>query len=487
MSKTLEQLHFDNCYARLPEAFFSRVQPIPKGDPYRVSVNPAAAALIDLDPAEFDRDDFAAIFAGHKLLPQSEPIATVYAGHQFGVYVPRLGDGRALLLGEVVNNNGERWELQLKGAGPTPYSRMGDGYAVLRSTIREYLCSEAMHGLGIPTTRALCLIGSDAPVMRETLETGATLLRMAPSHVRFGSFEYFSHTRQPELLKTLADYVIEHNFPIHAETTDRYGRWYMDVVERTARLLAQWQAVGFAHGVMNTDNMSILGLTLDYGPFGFLDAYEPGFVCNHSDSYGRYAFDQQPNVGLWNLACLAQALLPLIESDTLKAALDDYAGIYNNHYIELMRAKLGLQQSRPDDVELIRDLLTLMAQSKVDYTHTLRALSRLRPQQGTTFLRDTFLDREAFDTWAARYSARLIYEHSDDQQRQQRMDQLNPKYILRNYLAQTAIASAQQKEFAEIDRLLAVLSDPFSERPEDAHYAAEPPDWGRHLEISCSS
>lgn len=487
--KTLEQLQFDNSFARLAEKFYSRVTPIPQGKPYLVSFNRAAAELIELDPAEAERDDFPAIFSGHQLLPGSEPVAAVYAGHQFGVYVPRLGDGRAVLLGEVVNSNQQRWDLQLKGAGPTPYSRMGDGYAVLRSTIREYLCSEAMHGLGIPTTRALCIVGSDAPVYRETVETGATILRMAASHVRFGSFEYFSHTRQHDLLQQLADYVISYHFPALADGDDKYPRFFSEVVERTAKLLAQWQAVGFAHGVMNTDNMSILGLTIDYGPYGFLDQYQPGFICNHSDHQGRYAFHQQPNIGLWNLACLAQALLPLIDEQTLKAILDDYAGIYNNTYLSLMQHKLGLSQTRTDDAELIRNWLELMAQSGADYTNTMRALGEFRCAENAdnSAIRDRFIDREAFDAWAKRYTERLTSEASVDEERRLRMNQLNPKYILRNYLAQTAIEKAQNKDFSEIDNLLALLSKPYSEQPSMAAYADEPPDWGRRIEVSCSS
>jgi uncharacterized protein YdiU (UPF0061 family) len=485
--KTLEQLQLDNSYIRLAENFYSRVAPLPQGEPYLVSFNPAAAGLIDLDPNQVQRADFADIFSGRKLLPGSEPIAAVYAGHQFGVYVPRLGDGRAMLLGEVLTDAGARWDLQLKGAGPTPYSRMGDGYAVLRSTIREYLCAEAMHGLGIATTRALCIVGSDAPVYRETVETGATLLRMAPSHVRFGSFEYFSHTGQHELLRQLADYMIGHHYPHLAGNKEKYARFFSEVVERTARLLAQWQAVGFAHGVMNTDNMSILGLTIDYGPFGFLVHYQPDFICNHSDHGGRYAFNRQPNIALWNLACLAQSLLPLLDEQTLRAALDDYAGIYNNRYIELMQHKLGLQQARPDDTTLIQDLLGLMAQSNADYTNTLRALSQFQSGAVNKQLRDRFIDRDAFDAWAKRYAQRLELENSIDQERAGRMNRLNPKYILRNYLAQAAIARAQQKDFSEIDLLLDLLADPYSERPDRQAYAAEPPDWGRHIEVSCSS
>ncbi|MEW6613804.1 MAG: protein adenylyltransferase SelO family protein, partial [Pseudomonadota bacterium] len=295
--RPLEDLDFDNSFARLPEPFYSRVMPTPVPAPELLSYNETAAALLDLDPREAQRPEFVEYFSGNRPLPGSEPLAALYAGHQFGHYVPQLGDGRAILLGEVRNRAGERWELQLKGAGRTPYSRGGDGRAVLRSTIREYLCSEAMHGLGIPSTRALCIVGSELEVYRESVERGAVLLRLAPSHVRFGSFEVFFYRDQHAELKLLADYVIERHYPELADGDDRYVRFFQEVVLRTARLLAQWQAVGFAHGVMNTDNMSILGLTLDYGPFGFLDRYDPGFICNHSDHAGRYAFDRQPQIG----------------------------------------------------------------------------------------------------------------------------------------------------------------------------------------------
>ncbi|TCO83678.1 hypothetical protein EV699_10162 [Plasticicumulans lactativorans] len=488
--RTLDDLAFDNTYARLPDAYFSRVAPQPHGRPTLLHVNPAACALLDLDPAEAARDDFALRFSGHAPLPGAEPIATVYAGHQFGVYVPQLGDGRALLLGEVVNARGERWEMQLKGAGLTPYSRMGDGRAVLRSTIREYLCSEAMHGLGIPTTRALCLVGTDGPVYRETVETAAVLTRLAPSHVRFGHFEFFSYTGRPEHAARLADHVIAQHFPALAglPEAERRAAWYAEVVRRTARLIAQWQAVGFAHGVMNTDNMSILGLTLDYGPFGFLDAYRPGFICNHSDDAGRYAFDQQPRVGWWNLAALANALAPIIaDHDALRAALDDYAPAYLAHRQALLAAKLGLAETRDGDEELVEDWLALLARFGLDYTNGFRALCELALDAERHALRDHVPDREAFDAWAARYTARLRAEGSVDAERQARMRRTNPKYVLRNYLAQTAIERAQAGDLGEVDRLLRVLQAPFDEHPDGAAYAAEPPDWGRHIAVSCSS
>jgi uncharacterized protein YdiU (UPF0061 family) len=488
--RQLETLSFDNTYARLPEAFYSKLNPTPFSEPtYLISFNPAAAELLDLDPEQAKRPEFAAVFGGSMLISGMEPLAMLYSGHQFGVYVPQLGDGRAILLGEVRDKRGGKWDLHLKGAGLTPFSREGDGRAVLRSTIREYLCSEAMHGLGIPTTRALCIVGSDHQVYREQVETGAMLVRMAPSHVRFGTFEIFYYRKQHEQLKILADHVIANHFPYLMNGSDKYVRFFSEVVERTAKLIAQWQAVGWAHGVMNTDNMSIHGITLDYGPFGFMDDYDPGFICNHSDHNGRYAFNQQPYIGLWNLSCLAQALLPLAQKEDLKAALDRYTPLCEGQYMELMRAKCGLIETKEEDASLIQDLLALMHLHHVDYTIFFRALGQF--QAGSTSLngplRDFFLDRESFDTWAYRYEGRLREEGSRHDERRVRMEQINPKYVLRNYLAQTAIEKAQQKDFSEIDRLLTLLQNPYSDQPGLDAYAAKPPNWGKHLAVSCSS
>ena len=490
--RTLETLRFDNRYARLPDAFYARLVPTPFTiAPYLVSFNPEAASLIDLDPKEAERAEFVQYFSGARLLPGSEPLAMLYAGHQFGHYVSQLGDGRAILLGEVRNDQGAKWDLHLKGAGQTPFSRDGDGRAVLRSTIREYLCSEAMHGLGIPTTRALCIVGSDDEVLREEgVETGAMLVRVAPSHVRFGSFEVFYYRRQIEHLTRLADYVIEQDFPHLLGAADRYLRLLSEIVVRTARLLASWQAVGFAHGVMNTDNMSVLGLTLDYGPFGFLDEYDAGFICNHSDRGGRYAFHRQPTVAHWNLHAFAESLLPLISEEQAREALAAYEPALVAHYRELMRSKLGLTAWMPEDAEVITDLLEIMQTNHVDYTNFFRMLGSLdsSDDEPKGRLRELFLDRPAFDAWATRYGRRLRAEGSQDAERQPRMNRVNPKFILRNYLAQNAIRLAtEKKDFSEIERLRRILQNPYDERPEMEAYAASPPDWGKYMAVSCSS
>ena len=495
--RTLESLAFEPVLGDLPREFHTRLAPTPLSGVHLASFNPEAARLIDLDPAQAARPEFVAYLNGDRPWPGTDPLAMVYAGHQFGHFVPQLGDGRAISLGQVRNARGELWDLQMKGAGRTPYSRFADGRAVLRSTVREYLCSEAMHALGVPTTRALAMIGSSERVVRETVETGALVLRMAPSHIRFGSFEYFFHRGQHELVRVLADHVIDYHHPEFSGSGGagpRYAEWFGEIVERTARMIAHWQSVGFAHGVMNTDNMSIHGITIDYGPFGFLDAFDAGHICNHSDEGGRYAFDNQPGIGYWNLACLAQALTPLIEVDTLKAMLARYEAAYGEQFLALMRAKLGLFEAHDDDLDLLTTLFEQLQAGRADYTIFFRRLGDLdevRDPAATLAdaapVRDLFLDRARFDLWLARYRARRAIESGDAGERRARMRQANPKFVLRNYLAQAAIAAAQQGDYSDVDRLLWVLQRPFDEHPEHERYAALPPDWASGIEVSCSS
>jgi len=494
--QSLHDLRFRNSFARLPDSFHSRVRPTPMADPYLVAFSPAACELIDLEPEQLQTELAHRCFIGDQLLEDMEPVAALYAGHQFGHYVPQLGDGRAILLGEVHSEAKGHWELQLKGAGLTPYSRDGDGRAVLRSSIREFLCSEAMAGLGIPTTRALCLLGSDEEVYREQIETGAVLVRMAPSFVRFGSFEVFFYRDRHAELRQLADYVIEHDFPELAQAEHPYLALLEEVVRSTARLVAQWQLVGFAHGVLNTDNMSMLGLTLDYGPFGFLDRYDPGFVCNHSDHQGRYAFERQPSIGLWNLTCLAQAMLPLLDEDNGEAAAEMAQQALRGYESELvetwaqgMRAKLGLREARENDRELVAALLDGMHRQQANYTLTFRHLANLRlnDRADDAAIRDLFIDRTVFDAWALDYRARLRAEDSADTQRAARMRAVNPRFVLRNYLAQQAIERAERRDFSEVERLLRVLSSPFAEHPQDDDLAALPPEWADEISVSCSS
>ena len=486
--KTLANLRFTNRFATLPSGFYSRLPATPLAAPYLVAFNPEAAQLLDLHPQPAQHADLVAHLTGNLPLPGQDSLAALYAGHQFGVYVPQLGDGRALWLGEIQNNAGQHWEVQLKGSGPTPYSRNGDGRAVLRSSIREYLCSEAMHGLGIPTTRALSITGSDEPVYRERIETAAVVTRLAPSFVRFGSFEVFYYRRQHAEIRTLADFVIDHYYPECREQSNPYPGLLETVVARTARLISKWQAVGFCHGVMNTDNMSILGLTIDYGPFGFLDAFDPAHICNHSDPGGRYAFDQQPQVGLWNLQCLAQALLPLMDQESAINALNQYKPIFEASLDQELRLKLGLHTAQPDDMDLISELFSLMAQDRVDYTLFFRRLCDFQQNQPNPALRDMFLQREAFDQWAQHYSSRQQQEVMPEAQRRTAMRQCNPKYILRNYMAEVAIRKAEQeRDYSEIERLRQLLSQPFAEQPEHEQYAGYPPEWATSLSVSCSS
>jgi uncharacterized protein YdiU (UPF0061 family) len=481
--KSLEHLQFDNRFARLGDTFSTAVLPEPIAEPRLVIASSAAMALLDLDPAEADTAEFAELFAGHKLWSTAEPRAMVYSGHQFGVYNPRLGDGRGLLLGEVVNEAGDYWDLHLKGAGSTPYSRMGDGRAVLRSSIREFLASEFLAALGIPSSRALCVVGSSSPVWRERQETAAMLLRLAPSHVRFGHFEYFYYTRQHEALKQLLDHVLASHFPQCAD----YSAMFREIVERNAELIARWQAYGFCHGVMNTDNMSILGITFDFGPYAFLDDFDAHFICNHSDDAGRYSFENQVPIAHWNLSALAQALTPFIDVDMLRASLGLFLPLYQAHYLDLMRRRLGFIQAEDGDEELIQRLLQLMQTSAIDYPNFFRELGDHAPDAVLARLREDFIDLAGFDAWAADYRARAERDGGIQAERQARMHAVNPKYSLRNYLAQQAIEAAEQGDYGPVRELHAVLSRPFDEQPGMDRYAERPPEWGKHLEISCSS
>jgi uncharacterized protein YdiU (UPF0061 family) len=476
---------------------FSPVMPSRLDDPVMVSSNALLAEELGIDPAELNSPELLELMGGSFMTANIKPIALVYSGHQFGVWAGQLGDGRAMTLGELPvldpkdNSLSEKdrkhqlWDIQLKGAGPTPYSRFADGRAVLRSSIREYLCSEAMHGLGIATTRALCLLDSKTQVYREEIESGATVCRVAKSHIRFGSFEHFHYRNQPEAVKAMADYVIERNFPQWADADNKYFLMFENCVFKTARMIAQWQSVGFNHGVMNTDNMSIIGDTIDYGPFGFLDAYDPEHICNHSDNQGRYSFKNQPSVGLWNLNALATSLTSLISNDDLIDALKQYEPEYLKQYRQIMAGKLGLEEYQPEDESLINQLMELLQRNNVDYTIFFRSLSQY--SEANQRVRDQFIDRDGFDQWAQNYSARLAKQSISDASRQQKMNAINPKYVLRNYMAQAAIEAAQQGDYREVNLLLNVLQSPCDEHPEAEKYAGLPPDWAEKLSVSCSS
>lgn len=488
-------LPWRNRYASLGPDFLSSVEPTPLPDLHWVAQNAALAQSLGLNAAFWQDPLVLAALGGSATLPGSETLASVYSGHQFGVWAGQLGDGRALWLGEINTPEGTQ-ELQLKGAGKTPYSRMGDGRAVLRSSIREFLCSEAMHALGIPTTRALALVGSPAKVLREEVETAAVVTRVAPSFLRFGHFEHFAAKGQQQQLKILADFFIEQQWPdllVIDEGPKRYTALLARVTERTAALLALWQSVGFCHGVMNTDNMSMLGLTMDYGPFQFLDGFDPSHICNHSDHQGRYAYARQPQIAFWNLYCLGQALMPSIDKQDLAvSALESFKTDYPRMLDQRFAQKLGLAQLQSTDHALIHSLLQLLATEKTDFTifwrrlsHAVASMSQASSGQAFEPVRDLFIQHAAFDTWLPTYLSRL--EKQDLPETAAQMLSTNPKFVLRNHLGEAAIKQAKMGDFSGVQTLLTLLSSPFDEHPGFDEFAAFPPDWASSIAISCSS
>jgi len=480
--RTLEELRFTNGFAALGDPFFEDRKPAGLPNARLVAASPDAARLLDLRDDQLGRAELLQVASGNALLRAMKPIAAVYGGHQFGVWAGQLGDGRAILLGEVTNARDEPWEIQLKGSGQTSFSRFADGRAVLRSTIREFLASEAMDALGIPTTRALAMVASDEPVVRESVETAAVIVRLAPSFVRFGSFEIFAERNQVEPIRTLADYTIARFFPACGSGEDRYERFFAEVVERTARLMASWQSVGFMHGVMNTDNFSILGLTLDYGPYGFMEEYVPGHICNHSDGGGRYAFDRQPSVGLWNCHALANALLYLLEPTRLAPIIASYVPAFQAAYGARMRAKLGLSTVEDGDDALIAEFLRVLAAARADYTRSFRALADAGP--------DLFValgGTEAAAAWLESYATRVGRDGRPPAARRAAMNAVNPRIVLRNHLAQEAIEAAQDGDDEPVRRLLAALRTPYADCAGVAAYDRPAPSDRPPIEVSCSS
>jgi hypothetical protein len=474
-------------YASALPDLVSSVDVSPFAEPKLLAYSADTAALLQIPAAFFQQADAADHLSGKKLFAGSKPVAQKYAGHQFGQYNPELGDGRGLLLGDVKGADGKNYDLHLKGAGRTPYSRFGDGRAVLRSSIREFLASEAMYHLGIPTSRALSLVGSNEPVQRETLEQGAMVIRVCPSHIRFGHFEHCFYTGDKDQVQRLVNFTVQQHFPACLGAENPALAMLQQVVVRTAELISQWQAVGFNHGVMNTDNMSILGISFDYGPYAFLDDYEPGYICNHSDHSGRYAFDEQPGIGLWNLNALAHALSPLIEVEDLRAALSLYEPTLVSHYMALMGKKLGLHSQLPTDRALIGQWLALLQQQKQDYTLSFRRLADFSADTKGCSVRDHMLDLEAFDQWADLYRERLALENTTATERKAQMNSVNPLYILRNYLAQQAITAAEQGDTTPLHELMQVLKHPYQQQAGKEAFAAPPPEWGKAMDISCSS
>ena len=490
-------------------AAYSFVEPTPVQAPRVVAWSPAMAATLGFDANDLGDAQFAGLFGGNALLQGMQPWASNYGGHQFGVWAGQLGDGRAISLGELLDAHGQHWELQLKGAGTTPYSRGADGRAVLRSSIREFLCSEAMHHLGIPTTRALCLVETGETVVRDMFydghpraEPGAIVCRAAPSFIRFGNFELPFARNDADLLRRLADFTIRHHFKHLASTGEQlYADWFGEVCERTARLIAQWMRVGFVHGVMNTDNMSILGLTIDYGPYGWIDDYDPDWTPNTTDAVRRrYRFGQQPSVAWWNLTRLASALSSLFgDTQPLQAGLQRYATAWEAADRVNVAAKLGLQEARDDDLQLRDALQAWMHQATADMTLTWRTLGDFDPAAPSPILlQEACYDparyraaEPALAEWLQRYAARLHEDPLTSAQRRHRMQAANPRYVLRNYLAQEAIDRAEQGDPALVHELLDVMTHPYDEQPGRERFAQKRPDWARQRAgcsmLSCSS
>lgn len=527
---TLAALRFDNRFtAELPAdpdeanrrrqvygCCYSRVHPVHTAHPQLVSFSREAASLLDLTETDCRSDLFARVFSGNQLLAGMDPHAACYGGHQFGNWAGQLGDGRAINLGEVVNRQGEHWTLQLKGAGPTPYSRNADGLAVLRSSLREYLCSEAMFHLGVPTTRALSLILTGEAVERDMFydghpqdEPGAVVCRLAPSFIRFGNFEIFAARGELDVLRQLADFTIRTHFPhLGTPSPEVYGQWFDEICRTTADLMVHWMRVGFVHGVMNTDNMSIHGLTIDYGPYGWLEDYDPTWTPNTTDARGRrYCYGRQPAIAQWNLAQLANALHPLVgTTEQLEQSLHDYSRRFEQGWQAMMAAKLGFTAFEPGlDKGLVEDLLRLLPEVETDMTLFFRQLALIPTASanhpadrlaslGTVFYRPDQLTpayRERLVAWVERYCERVRHDGLPDQQRRERMQAVNPQYVLRNYLAQLAIDQVMAGDFSLVDDLLDVLRHPYTDQPGKERFAEKRPEWARHRPgcsmLSCSS
>jgi uncharacterized protein YdiU (UPF0061 family) len=533
-TESLNMLNFDNSFVReLPAdpdssnerrqvrgACYSRVRPTPVSAPKLLAVSSETAALLDLELSQSNGQELAEVFGGNRLWEGMEGYAACYGGHQFGSWAGQLGDGRAIGLGEVLNSRGERWELQLKGAGPTPYSRTADGRAVLRSSVREFLCSEAMHHLGVPTTRALTLVSTGEQIVRDMFydgnprfEPGAIVCRVAPSFIRFGNFEIFAARQEYEVLKRLIDFTIEQHFAeLGRPSKQVYASWLEEVCRRTAVMIAHWMRVGFVHGVMNTDNMSVLGLTIDYGPYGWLDAYDPGWTPNTTDAGGRrYRFGHQPQVAMWNLARLANAILPLVErTEPLEVALRAYLETFEREHRALMSRKLGLDAYRADeDDALVEELLRLLQLVETDMTLFYRGLAdldlgllasgqasdeaRMAPLLNAYYAPEelTAAQQAQIGEWLRRYAERVHRSQLSPESRRTKMNATNPKYVLRNYLAQLAIDQAESGDPAMVKQLLEVMRRPYAEQPQHEALAAKRPDWARHRPgcsmLSCSS
>ena len=489
------QFPFDNSYTRLPERFFARVLPTPVAAPRLIGVNTPLATDLGLDPNWLATEEGVAVLAGNLVPDTADPIATAYAGHQFGQFVPQLGDGRAILLGELVDRDGERRDVQLKGAGRTPFSRGGDGRAALGPVLREYLVSEAMAALGIPTTRTLGAVTTGERVRRETMLPGAVLTRVASSHIRVGTFQYFWSRRDVEGVRLLADHVIARHYPEAARAERPYRALLDAVIGAQADLIARWQMVGFIHGVMNTDNTSVAGETIDYGPCAFMDEYDPETVFSSIDRFGRYAYVRQPAIAGWNLTRLAECLLPLLSDDAEAAvteaneALEAFAPAFERAYQRGLNRKLGLFTEREDDPELGQDLLRAMAEGRADWTLTFRRLSEAASaEEGNTAVRSLFTDPSAFDQWVARWRRRLEEEPRDPVSRSAAMLAANPAYVPRNHRVEAVIrAAVDEGDLSPFEELMTVLSKPYEDRPAFARFTEPPADRERVHQTFCGT
>ncbi|MGJ4900476.1 protein adenylyltransferase SelO [Bradyrhizobium sp. HKCCYLS2058] len=485
---------FQNSYAALPDNFFARVAPTPVAAPRLIKLSRPLAEELGLNPTELETPEGAAILAGKTVPEGAEPIAMAYAGHQFGHFVPQLGDGRAVLLGEVVDRNGVRRDIQLKGSGPTPFSRRGDGRAALGPVLREYIVSEAMAALGIPTTRSLAAVVTGEQVYRGTALPGAVLTRVATSHIRVGTFQYFAARQDVDAVRRLADHVIHRHYPDLAGTERPYHALLDAVIARQAKLIADWLLIGFIHGVMNTDNTSVSGETIDYGPCAFMDAYDPKQVFSSIDEFGRYAFANQPRIALWNLTRLAECLLPLFGDDKdqaikeAEAALDGFAAEFTDAHQAGLRRKLGLFTRAEGDQPLAQALFDAMAAAKADFTLTFRRLSDAAGNGDLGEVRSLFEDPAGFDEWAARWQQRLTEEPQSPAERRAAMRKVNPAFIPRNHRIEAVITAAvENDDYAPFEELHAVLARPYDDQPDRADYADPPQPEEQVLQTFCGT
>ncbi|WP_072681226.1 YdiU family protein [Arcobacter sp. LA11] len=483
----LDELKLNVDYFQFDESLFQKLAAQPLNNPHLVSYSKSACDLIGLDYEECEKEDFVKFINGEKVLDGSQPYSMVYAGHQFGYFVPQLGDGRAINLGSVND-----WHLQTKGSGLTRYSRQGDGRAVLRSSIREFIMSEAMHSLGIPTTRALALIGSSHKVFRsyEEVETGAVVMRMSPSWIRVGTFEFFAKTKDSKKnLTQLADYVIKQSYPHLENEENRYEKMFYELVDNTAELIAKWQVYGFMHGVMNSDNMSMAGLTIDYGPYAFMDIFEKHNICNHTDVEGRYSYNNQPHIAGWNLEVLANALKDICDFEKLMSYLETFIPQHIKVYLELMNKRIGLDESLSgnSNLDLIIELLGSLESAKCDYNCFFYELTKIKSLEEVSAITDICVFREPIIKWLKEYKKVIKEQNQDFKIMQKLMKKINPKYVIKNYMLQESIDNAKEGDFKLVNDLLNIAQNPFDEHKEFERYSKPTPAEHANLRLSCSS